>query len=72
MELYRERTRQLAKCLGCPLFDLDRFLRNLIRKNGPEAYILPDGVHLTPEANRLVADAVLRFLGVSGKIRPPR
>lgn len=72
VEPYRERTRQLAKRLGCPLFDLDLFLRDLIGKNGPKAYILPDGVHLTPEANRLVADAVLKFLAESGRIRPPR
>lgn len=68
VELYRERTRQLAKRLGCPLFDLDHFLRDLIKKNGPEKYILRDGVHLTPLANRLVADALMKFLATLNEV----
>lgn len=68
VELYRERTRQLAKRLGCPLFDLDHFLRDLIKKNGPEKYILRDGVHLTPLANRLVADALMKFLAAVNEV----
>ncbi|MBP6507087.1 MAG: hypothetical protein KA257_05935 [Opitutaceae bacterium] len=62
VDLYRERTRQLAKHLGCRLFDLDHFLRDLIKKNGAEDYIQRDGVHLTPIANRLVAEAMITFL----------
>lgn len=62
IEQYRKKTREVAKALGCPLFDLDRLLRKQIGKNGREHYIAKDGVHLTAEANRLVADAALAFL----------
>ena len=62
VEQYRNRTRDLAKRLDCPLFDLDRFLRTLINKNGPETLINGDGVHLTVEANKRLAEAVLSFL----------
>jgi lysophospholipase L1-like esterase len=61
VEEYRERTRQVAKRLGLPLFDLDRFLRDAITKDGAEAYIQPDGVHLTARANVAIAEAVRQF-----------
>ena len=62
IEEYRKKTRDVAKALGCPLFDLDIFLRKQIEKNGKELYIAKDGVHLTVEANRLVASAALDFI----------
>lgn len=62
VEQYRQRTRNLSKRLGCPLFDLDLFLRKQIKKNGRDTYIAKDGVHLTAEANTLIAEAVLDFL----------
>ena len=63
VEQYRRKTSELAKSLGCPLFDLDLFLRKQIEKNGREHCIAKDGVHLTAEANRLVAEAALDFIG---------
>ncbi len=62
VEEYRQRTREVARRLGAPLFDLDRFLRKLIEKKGKDTFINKDGVHLTPEANTLIAEAVQRFL----------
>ena len=62
VEEYRERTRQVAQRSGLPLFDLDRFLREEITKDGAEGYIQPDGVHLTPRANVAIAEAVRQFL----------
>lgn len=62
VEQYRKRTREVAKRLACPLFDLDIFLRKLIGSKDKETYINRDGVHLTPEANKLIAPAVLKLL----------
>ena len=62
VDAYRQRTREVAQRLGCPLFDLDEFLRKLIAGEKPETFIQPDGVHLTPEANRQIAAAVLQFI----------
>lgn len=62
VERYRQRTRQLAQQLGLPLFDLDRFLRDLMELHGPARYIASDGVHLTPAGNRLVAESIEKFL----------
>lgn len=62
IEQYRQRVRDVARRLGVPLFDLDRFLRQRIERDGPERYVNRDGVHLTPEANRLVAGALADFL----------
>lgn len=63
---YREQTRAVAESLGCPLFDLDLFLRKQIEKDGRAHCIAKDGVHLTAEANRLIAGAVLDFLEENG------
>lgn len=68
VERYRQRTREVAARLGVPLFDLDHFLRELIKASGPAAYIHRDGVHLTPEGNRVVAEAVKIFLVTEGLI----
>lgn len=65
---YRKRTREVAKRLGCPLFDLDGFLRKLIAGKDKETYINRDGVHLTPEANKLIAPAILKYLVDNGKL----
>lgn len=62
VEQYRQRTRVLAKRLKCPLFDLDRFLRMQIKKEGKEKIISKDGIHLTVEGNKLVAKAVLPYI----------
>jgi len=68
VERYRERTRILARQLKVPLFDLDRFLRDRIAADGAATVIDPDGVHLTPAANRLVAERVQAFLRESGHL----
>jgi len=73
VEQYRQRTRDVAKRLGRPLFDLDRFLRERIKDTKPDAVIARDGVHLTPAANRLVAGAIVGFLrdnNLLGDLRP--
>lgn len=62
VEAYRQRTRETAQRLGCPLFDLAVFLGERIAGGDTERFIQRDGVHLTPEANRLVAAAVVDFL----------
>lgn len=62
VERYRQRTREVAARLGVPLFDLDHLLRDFIKTRGPDAYINRDGVHLTAEGNRVVAEAVEKFL----------
>ncbi|OGV51496.1 MAG: hypothetical protein A2X49_17100 [Lentisphaerae bacterium GWF2_52_8] len=61
-EQYRERTRELAKKLDCPIFDLDKFLRKQMKSKGQGKIIAKDGVHLTVEANELIADAIADFI----------
>ena len=39
-----------------------------MKDHGPEVYILPDGVHHTSEGNRVVAEAVEKFLAKEGLI----
>lgn len=72
VEQYRQRTRDVAKRLGSPMFDLDRFLRERIKEKGADSVIARDGVHLTPAANRLVASAVVEFLRDNDLFRPSR
>lgn len=62
VEQYREKTREIAKRLGRPLFDLDKLLRDAIKEKGQEKIINKDGVHLTPESSKIVADAIQKFL----------
>ena len=62
VEEYRRKTRDVAKSLDSPLFDLDLLLRKQIENNGREYCIAKDGVHLTAESNRLIAEAVFDFL----------
>lgn len=61
-ENYRELTRRFGATHQVPLVDIDRALRNAMAKDGPEEYILPDGVHLTAQGNRLVAEMVMQVL----------
>lgn len=62
VEEYRQRTRELAKRLGCPLFDLDKLLRKRMKGKGRDDLIAKDGVHLTVKANEIVAEAIFKFL----------
>jgi lysophospholipase L1-like esterase len=66
VEEYREQTRAFARQEGCPLFDLDRLLRERIAAEGAPSCILPDGVHLTPTGHQRVAEAVLELLTTNG------
>lgn len=59
---YRDAARQLASEFNCEFFDLDKLLRNAAAKEGNEKYVKRDGVHLTAEANQLVAQALAEFL----------
>lgn len=68
VERYRRRTRQAARELDLPLFDLDRLLRKLTRDQDAETYILGDGVHLTTEGNLIVAREMEKFLTEQGLI----
>lgn len=73
VEQYRLKTREVAKRLRCRLFDVDALLRPRMAKDGNQRYILKDGVHLTVEANQVIADALLPFLrdGAGKGRRPP-
>ncbi|MBA4388396.1 MAG: hypothetical protein C0404_10470 [Verrucomicrobia bacterium] len=68
VEQYRRRTREVGKRLDCPLFDLDAFLRKRIAGKNRDTYINRDGVHLTAEANMLIAPAILKCLIDNGKL----
>jgi lysophospholipase L1-like esterase len=62
VDRYRCLTREHAGRRGLPLADIDAALRRLMRRDGPEKYIRPDGVHLTEEGNAAVAEEVLAVL----------
>lgn len=54
VERYRGLTRAFAREHGLPLVDLDAAIRR-----DPRAFIMGDGVHLTPAGNRAAFEAVL-------------
>lgn len=56
--IYRESTRRIARELRAGLFDLDAFIREMIKVHGVGEIMAEDGVHLTVKCNRLVAKAV--------------
>ncbi|MFA5204411.1 MAG: GDSL-type esterase/lipase family protein [Lentisphaeria bacterium] len=62
LDRYRDITRVFAREHGFPLFDLHQRLLELGQRNGRERYTLPDGVHLTEEGNRVLADGVFEIL----------
>lgn len=62
IETYREETRRFAGNYNLPLIDIDRALRRACADAGTEKFILPDGVHLTVDGNRIVAEEVSRVL----------
>ncbi len=61
-ETYRQITRKIAQTCNCPLIDLDLAIRKKMDQQGPEACILPDGVHLTTLGNTIAAKVVLQTL----------
>jgi lysophospholipase L1-like esterase len=62
IESYRQITRDFAADNGYVYVDIDLALRNAINRNGADKYILPDGVHLTDESNRIVAEFVFEAI----------
>lgn len=70
VEQYRKRTRETARRLGCPLFDLDALLRPQAADKKTRGSVINnrDGIHLTEEANKLVAREIFKFLAESGKL----
>lgn len=63
VEPYREITRKFASENSFPLYDFHDELKSLGELNGRELYTLNDGVHLTEEGNKVLADGVFRILG---------
>ncbi|MHC4885309.1 MAG: SGNH/GDSL hydrolase family protein [Planctomycetota bacterium] len=61
-ELYREVTRRFAAEYKLPVVDLDAALRTAAEGLGWDCVLLPDGIHLTAEGNRVVAEAVAPVL----------
>jgi lysophospholipase L1-like esterase len=61
-EIYRDLTRRFARSHNVPLADVDTALRKQMADAGPAKYILPDGVHLTADGNRVVAQVMLEVL----------
>lgn len=59
---YRDLARRYAVQEGIPILDLDMLSRGWIAQFGQTAIIAPDGIHWTPEANRLAALSVLELL----------
>lgn len=58
-ERFRTVVRDFARRHGCPLADLSESMR---RAPDSDKFTLPDGVHLTADGNRLLADLVLGCL----------
>ena len=63
-ERYRKVTREFAISRGLPLADIDQALRREMAAHGPESCILPDGVHLTVQGNRIVAETIFNVLAL--------
>lgn len=61
-EQYRHRMRQFAITRELTLADADRALRSAMAKHGDGEYILPDGVHVTEQGNRLVAQVAFEIV----------
>ena len=58
IESYRQFVRNFASENNLLLIDTDLALRDACKKWGPEKIIISDGVHLTKEANKIIADLV--------------
>lgn len=62
IEEYRKITREFSVENDFSLFDLYALFMDLGRKNGRAKYTLEDGVHLTPEGNRVLAESICNTL----------
>jgi len=62
IEAYREITREFANENNFPLFDLYAKLIELGQKHSRGKYTLNDGVHLTPEGNKVLAEYIYDIL----------
>lgn len=70
IEVYRALTRVFAKQNNYPLYDLNEELVTLGKVHGQERYTLPDGVHLTAEGNRVLAEGVFASLKIMLESHP--
>ena len=59
VETYRQRTRDFARGNAHALVDIGRMMQEACDRDGPQQYILPDGVHLTAAGNAVIAAALL-------------
>jgi lysophospholipase L1-like esterase len=59
---YRNAVLDYAAARSLAVADLYNLLQKAINRDGPEAYVLPDGVHLTELSNQLVAERVSEVL----------
>lgn len=68
LDQYSEISRGLAKELNLQLCDLRKAFVDYLAKNNPEnkdkGILAPDGVHLNEAGNKLVADTMLKSLGL--------
>lgn len=60
---YREIIKEFANENNFPIYDFHAELKSLGELNGREFYTLADGVHLTEEGNKILADGIFRILG---------
>jgi lysophospholipase L1-like esterase len=58
IEQYRNLTIEFAEKHSFPVADLGNFLRD----EAPDRYTLPDGIHLTEEGNRKVAEEISEIM----------
>lgn len=61
-EQYRQITKAFAKKFDIVLVDIDKALREQIRQNSASEYILSDGIHLTENGNRVIAETLFPSL----------
>ncbi len=62
IERYRRVIREFCVDHGLALASVDSALRDEAQNRGPASVTLPDGVHLTEQGNRVVADHMFRLL----------
>lgn len=61
-EAYRKCTVKMSRKLHVLFVDMDTIFRNVIKKDGADKYILPDGIHYRKEGNRLIAESLLPLI----------
>lgn len=66
IDQYRKLTRNFYKENNIPLADIDKSLRRACQKYSADKIILPDGIHVTALANRIIVQTVIVDLNKSG------